>query len=56
MLEDNTQNNIISKEQVLEAIKNNLIKNNEITRDFEQEVYKEVKDDLLKLQELEEDE
>lgn len=50
MFEENK--NDITQEQVLEAIKKNLEQNKKITRDFEQEVYNEVKEDLLKLQEL----
>lgn len=47
---DNANN--ITQEQVLEAIKKNLEQNKKVTRDFEQGVYSEIKDDLIKIQEL----
>jgi len=58
MLEENkieNQNNNITEEQVLEAIKNNLQQNKQITRDFEQEIYNGVKEDLLKLEKISEE-
>lgn len=49
------ENNNITQEQVLEAIKKNLEKNRQRTIDFEQEVYQELKEDFERLQEISEE-
>jgi len=49
------ENNNITQEKVLEAIKNNLEKNRQRTIDFEQEVYQELKEDFERLQEISEE-
>ena len=50
----NNENNI-TQEQVLEAIKKNLEENRQRTIDFEQEVYQELKEDFERLQEISEE-
>lgn len=49
------ENNNITQEQVLEAIKKNLEENRQRTIDFEQEVYQELKEDFERLQEISEE-